>query len=511
MRDPHAGVSVFSDYDGPLRAAADYVVIGSGPGGAVVAKELAERGGDVVLVEEGPPFGQRDFVPEPGASMRRTLRESGMRVARGRAFLPTMQAIGLGGGSLVNSAICVRPPAWVFEKWRQHHGDAPTRDELDPHFDRVEDFLGIAPTEEAVLGERNRLFRQGCDALGIPSEPCPRNVRRCRGSGECLTGCRAGAKQSTDVSYVPAAIARGARVFTSVRAERIRMQGARAVGVGGHVVAPFTGAVGPEVELEARKAVVLAAGCVATPIIMARSDGASGPSGQVGRNLQFHPGAALMGIWDHEVRPWEGATQGYQSLAFLEQGYKLEVLWAPPAILATRFPGFGHEFKDQLGRLAHMAPFDVIAAADRSSGTVRPKLGSWDPDLRYELDPEDEAIVHAGLVKLAEIMWAAGAREIITGMHGLPEVITRDQHRLLVDCVLKAENVMISCNHVFGTTRMGRDPRRSVVDAHGRCHHTDNLWIADTGIIPMSPAVNPMLVLMALADRIAGDVADAHG
>ena len=70
----------------------------------MVAKELAEAGRDVILLEEGPPFGKRDFKPEAGEAMQRMLREGGSRVAQGNLFSPTMQAIALGGGSVVNTA-----------------------------------------------------------------------------------------------------------------------------------------------------------------------------------------------------------------------------------------------------------------------------------------------------------------------------------------------------------------------------------------------------------------------
>src|SRR5581483_1800479 len=98
---------------------------------------------------------------------------------------------------------------------------------LAAHYDRVEAFLDVAPTPMEVQGERNLRFKAGCDALGISCEPTRRNVRGCRGSAECFNGCRNGAKRSTDVSYVPAAIRAGARVYTSVRAEHLVMQGKR--------------------------------------------------------------------------------------------------------------------------------------------------------------------------------------------------------------------------------------------------------------------------------------------
>ena len=225
------GLRVFAQYDGDFEEEADVVVIGSGPCGSVVAHSLAAAGKSVVLLEEGPPFTPKDFEFEGSLSMARTMREGGLRRTAG-TILPTMQAIALGGGSLVNSAICVRPPDFVFDAWSELFDlEDTTRKSLDPHFDAVAEFLGIAATPENVLGRRNLLMKEGCDALGYSSEPIARNVRGCRGSGECFTGCRARAKQSMDISYIPAALRLGAKVLTSLQVQNVLSEGRRAVGV----------------------------------------------------------------------------------------------------------------------------------------------------------------------------------------------------------------------------------------------------------------------------------------
>ena len=289
-------LKVFAQYDSDFEIEADAVVVGSGPCGAVVAHSLAEAGRSVVLLEEGPPFTPQDFEFEGSLSMARTLREGGLRSTRG-TVLPTMQAIALGGGSLVNSAICVRPPAFVFEEWSNRFDlEQTSRASLDPHFDAVADFLGIAPTPENVQGRRNLLMKEGCDALGYSSEPISRNVRGCRGSGECFTGCRSRAKQSMDISYIPEAMRLGAQVLTSVQVQGVLTDGRRAVGVEGQVVEPFTGVCSHRFKIKA-KTVVLAAGCMATPVLLQRSDDLANRSGQVGNNLQFHPGVAIAGIF----------------------------------------------------------------------------------------------------------------------------------------------------------------------------------------------------------------------
>ncbi|MGH0036702.1 MAG: GMC family oxidoreductase N-terminal domain-containing protein [Myxococcota bacterium] len=508
--EPASGeVRVFAQYERDFREEADVVVVGSGPTGAIVCYELARRGARVILLEEGPPFTPADFDLDGSRSMARTMREGGLRTTFG-TVMPTMQAICLGGGSLVNSAICPRPPAFVFDGWsREYELSRTSRESLDPHFDRVAELIGIAPTPENVLGRRNTLFRDGCKELGYSSEPMPRNVVGCRGSGECFTGCRTRAKQSMDVSLIPAAIALGARVLTSVQVQEVVADGLRVQGVRGQVVEPITGRRSHRFRVDARF-VVLAAGCMATPVLLQKSGGLANGSGQVGRNLQFHPGVAVAGVFPDPVEPQFGATQGYQSLEFLDQGFKLETLWAPPAVIAVRSPGFGHELQERFAELPRMAVWDAIGSTHRSLGSVRARRGSsLDPILTWQLDPADLEILKKALVVLSEIFFAAGAQKVVPGvqrqaheMHSLAET------QRLLGPEVKHHDLVFGGNHAFCTTRMHGDPKRGVVDELGRCHDLDNLYIADTGIFPRCSSVNPMFTGMALAHRQAEALAD---
>jgi choline dehydrogenase-like flavoprotein len=506
MSDPRSwpgSVRVFADYERDFTEQADVVVVGSGPCGAVAAYELAAAGRSVVLLEEGPPFTPADYELDGSLSMARTMREGGLRFTLGTT-LPTMQAIALGGGSLVNSAICNRCPEFRLQEWAEHAELARTgRRDLEPHYDAIAEFLGIAPTPDAVQGARNLLFRDGCKALGYSSEPCPRNVVACRGSGECFTGCRARAKRSMDISYVPAAIERGARVLTSVRVERIEASGRRATAVSGRVVAPFTGAAGARFRVEA-KAVVLAAGVLATPILLQRSGNLANSSGQVGEHLQFHPGTSVLGVFPDPVDPVFGATQGYQSLHFLREGYKLETLWAPPGVLAVRMPGLGLAFKQALLDMRYATVFDAIASCHRSQGRVRERGRSQQPAMRWRFHPDDAAILGRAIWNMAEIFFAAGARKIMPGVVGLPdEMHSLAEAEVLRRHVLRPSEIVTASTHVFGTTRMHGDPRRGVVDEDCKAHDLDNLYVVDTGVFPLSPAVNPMFTGMAIARRAA--------
>ncbi|SVC58897.1 uncharacterized protein METZ01_LOCUS311751, partial [marine metagenome] len=255
--------------------------------------------------------------------------------------------------------------------------------------------------------------------------------------------------------------------------------------------------------------VVLAAGCMATPVLLQHSGNLANRSGEVGRNLQFHPGVAVAGVFPELVNPQFGATQGYQSVAFLEEGFKLETLWAPAPVLAVRTPGSGRELQDRFAEMSRLAVWDAIITADQSVGTVKARPRSMDPDLRWNLHPDDVETMTRALWILAEIFFAAGAEKIMTGVRGIAEEMFSLEDAEPLRTEKFSPNAMaIGGNHVFCTTRMHGDPARGVVDELGRCHDLDNLYIADTGIFPQCTSVNPMFTGMALAHRQAAHLLD---
>ena len=310
-----------------------------------------------------------------------------------------------------------------------------------------------------------------------------------------------------DISYVTAALRGGARVLTSLRVERVCADGRRVTGVEGRVVEPFSGRASHRFRVNA-KIVVLAAGCMATPVLLLKSGNLANSSRQVGENLRFHPGVAVAGAFPDEVNPGFGATQGYQSLQFLSDGFKLETLWAPPAILAVRMPGSGLALKERLGGIRHSAIWDAIASCNRSVGRVRPRFRGIDPKLTWRLHPDDIPILAKALYTLIEIFFAAGARSVLPGVHGIPEEMNcLAEAEVLHTTTLRHSAFVLGGNHAFCTTRMHGDPAHGVVDELGRCHEIDNLYVADTGVFPECPSVNPMWTAMALAHRTAGAIA----
>lgn len=457
-----------------------------------------------MVVEAGPIIRATEYRREVGHTMTRYFWDGGMRMARGNAFMPTVQARCLGGGSVFNSAICLRAPQFALQSWERDHGiPGLGSGALDRHYEAIERFQRVRTTRPEVQGARNELFAEACAAMGYKGLPTPRNEEDCQGSAECLTGCPTRAKQSMDVRGLPEILEADGRLYTSVTIDRLLRHGSRVRGAEGWVLDPITR--DRTVRFRCTAAVtVLAAGAIHSPVILQRSGFDRDP---IGSNLRFHPGTSIAGVFDDDVNPWSGATQGMHCLDFMERGIKLETLWADPALLSFRFPGFGAELKGMFEQYRKMAMWCLWVSGEDSAGRVRALPGGR-PDVAYSVQPGDVARMKVGMALLTEMFFAVGARSVVLGTHGLDPVY---HDRRAVDALRAAEispgSMLMASNHVFGSMAMGADLQRHAVDPSGAAYEIDDLYIADTGILPATPAANPMLTLMALADRIGETMA----
>ena len=138
-------------------------------------------------------------------------------------------------------------------------------------------------------------------------------------------------------------------------------------------------------------------------------------------------------------------------------------------------------------------------------------LTSLDPSLVWRLRHEEVPILARALYVLAELFFAAGAHTVIAGVGGIPEELrSLDEAQILREKEFHPTDFVTGGNHAFCTTRMHGNPTEGVVDEFGRCHDMGNLYIADTGVFPQCPSVNPMWTGMALAHRTASVIAACH-
>jgi len=492
--------------DADVDLQAEVVVVGSGAGGAAVAKELAELGCAVVVLEEGAYFGRDQFTGRAVHMMERMYRNRGATYAVGNTFIPIPIGRTVGGTTTINSGTCLRAPEATLARWRAESGiDTLTLDELGPHYARVEKILQVAPSSAAALGVPGRVIARGCEALGWSNHPLPRNAPACDGQGLCCFGCPSGAKRSTDVSYIPLALQRGAQLFTGAVVEHVMLRGETAVGVSGH----FTGRDGLKhtFRVEA-KAVVLACGALHTPTLLLRQ-GLANASDQLGQNLSIHPASAAVGIFDEAIGGLRAVPQGWCVDQFHGDGILFEGASSPLPIVAASHTGYGAAFVRAMEAFDRSLMFGFLIR-DSSRGRVRLGPGG-DPLVTYVVNEADRSQLQRATGLLWQLLFAAGAREIHTGVHGWQIVTRPEQVAAFAQARVAVRHFELSAYHPLGTCRMGSDPRRSVVSATHETHDVHNLWICDGSALPGALGVNPQMTILALATRAAPHIARRLG
>ncbi len=236
----------------------DFAIVGTGPGGATLARELARAGRRVLLLERGRDWrGSRLYGTYPGALLYAdrgglVFTREGMNIIR-----PLM----VGGATSMYCACASPPRPW----WRERYGI-----DLDAHAEAAARELGVAPLADELRGFASTRIAEAGAALGMDWAPQDKFMRPGRAhpfdcGAHCMLGCRCGAKWSA-AEYVDDAVAAGAELWTRARVDRVLVEGGQVRGLHGRRGAP--GGVAFEVEAET---VIVAAGGIGSAVLMRAS------------------------------------------------------------------------------------------------------------------------------------------------------------------------------------------------------------------------------------------------
>jgi choline dehydrogenase-like flavoprotein len=464
----------------------EILVIGSGPGGAVTACQLAEAGRDVILVEEGEYLPLDSCQAFTLAEMTQKYRNGGITAALGKPKIAYVEGRCVGGGSEVNSALYHRTPASVLEKWAREFGVVATGEaDLLPHFEANERELSVGKTPGPAAAVSRKL-QEGADKLKWRCLEVPRWFTFDGGKDD--QGVPTGIRKSMTRSMIPRALDAGCRLISQTKARRIRRAGEKWALIA-------SDSSGTNVEIEA-ESVFVSCGAIHTPALLQRS----GFSGPVGRTLQLHPTAKIIAEFPTTVGsiiPGVGVHQVKQFAPEFSFGCSISSLpYLALAMLDHRYPPVElHQ------RWLKMASYYTMITAG-GGGSVRSLPGFDDPLVRYALSDSDMSLLATALERLGELLFAAGAVALYPSIEGGPAIRSPDELRWIPQ-ILSRRLANLMTIHLFSSCPMGENRSRCVADSFGKVHRADHLYIADASLLCTAPTVNPQGSIMAVARRNA--------
>lgn len=494
------------DHIGPLTLDADAVVVGTGAGGAVVARELARAGLSVVALEEGGYHTPADFNQREDEMLPLLFQEGGGRSTSDLA-IRVLQGRGVGGSTVHNTNLCKRIPDQILEQWTHAYrvsNVAPA--DLRPRFEQIERELSVSDMPKSLVSRNNDVLERGVARLGWKGGPLKHNRRGCQGSGFCELGCVYDAKENALKIMIPDALSHGATVIADARATRVLHQAGRVNGVEG-VLTSKDGRPKGEFRIRA-KVVVLAASAVGSAYLALRSD-LPNPHRITGSGLRMHPGGIVAGIFDEEIAAHRGIPQSYECTELLSFEEKSEKrTWIVPAFAhpigtAAIMPGFGAAHMTRMRDYTNIAVLTAMLH-DETSGFVVPE--DRGPQLHYRMIEADRSALARGLVASAKLLFAAGAKRVVIPAIRPVELNSEKELNSLDTSFVAPHSVPLSAVHPMGTMRMGDDPKTSAVSSQGEHHQMRGLFVCDGSLFPTSIGGPPQIAIYSLALHLSPHV-----
>ena len=426
-----------------IKMEADAVVVGTGPGGASVGRELTKAGKRVVFVDRGPQpkrIGNQISLAKYMERAGFVYSEEGLNVVR---------ALATGGSTLVYTGTATRPPDWLKEKYGV---------DIEYEVNEAEEELKITTLPDELLGSAGLRLMSSANELGYDWEPFKKFIdpEKCKPDcSDCILGCKLGAKWTAG-DYIAEAVEQGAILLKRVRVREVITDNGNAIGVRG-----LNSSQTP-VEVRA-KWVIIASGGMGTPVILQRSG-----IPEAGQGFFCDPLRMIYGVPRDKGKGTATAPQmSVGTFEHLEEGFLLSPLIEPTLMFAMsvglRNPSFLPKMRNYNSVLGIM-----VKIRDDMGGRV-----SLDGSFSKPLSYDDRLKLDKG---------------------------TRIAERILEKAGCNSTDIFYSVDraaHPGGTARIGH-----VVDENLKTK-IENLYVCDTSVIPEPWGLPPVLTCIGLGKRLA--------
>ena len=425
----------------------DVIVVGSGPGGATVARELARAGKKVLLLERGQDHRPRSYYGTYLGALLYTDRGSLLFTEEGLNIVRPMM---VGGATSMYCGCAAPPPAWLKAKYGV---------DIETEVSETIEELEIEPLPSELRGEASTHIAQAARALGYDWEPQLKFMKPARAEkfdcgAKCMLGCRCHAKWSA-AEYVDQAVAAGCDLRTGARVDRVLVDDGHIAGVEGQL--------NGELFTAHASTVVLSAGGIGTPRILQASNGPGFQ--QAGQGMTMDITVMVYGtIHGKGIGEEPPMTWSWENM---DEGYMLSTLMDPwllyPLINSLKGPKYAltwPRWKNTLGVMIKLK--DDISGGVFSNGKISKPMTDHD---RTRMRAAEEVC--------RRILKEAGAR---------PETIFTTPLR---------------GTHPSGTVRIG-----TMVDQNLQTE-VQGLYVCDASVFPEALARPTVLTITGLSKRLA--------
>jgi choline dehydrogenase-like flavoprotein len=491
-------------------------IIGSGCGGATLARELQSAGIDTIILEKGGHYPTSSFDNWELNMAAKVSAERNLQMDQ-QYQANLVSGNNVGGASVHYWADSYRTPTDRLELWENNFGiKHHTLADLSPYWDILETRLSVHEPKKEYYNAMNLKMKSGAKTLSWSGHPVPQARKNCQKSGHCMQGCAFGAKQSQLVTHIEDFMNLGGRVYADLEADLFQIKDSSTEksiqSLKGLVIDREKGRMsGKSIEVFADTFIVAAGGFHSSAFLLKQGWKKDLPV--LGEFFGMNASPMVHAIFDENMFTYrnipaafgidEFRTARFDSKnQYVEGGYMLMANQLQPGTFASMIPFVGEKH------------YEWMRSFNQVGGTI-----GWIDDLTGELGnikiedknrvvtPPDGPNTRKQMLDLIKkqitFNFKVGAKKVLVPTVTGIELNSLDELPKLDNFKLTPHSLLMAAPHPFGGCRMGKDSKTSVVDYRHKVHGFKNLYISDSSVFPTGPSVDPSFTIMAFSMRLS--------
>ena len=465
----------------------DVAIVGSGPGGSVIAHEATKRGLSTLLIERGPLCTASDMHRHELRMIPRLYKDGGLFLSAEMDMF-ILQGSCVGGSSVLANMVMMRPPRAAIANWTALGADLDFA-RLEAHFSDIERELCVQLPAASNVSRSSALFKAAAERLGMQPRYMEKALGACDGCGYCNVACTLDTKQSALTTYVEWARRAGARVIAQAEVVSIRHRRGRA-----RELELAVGRAREPMRVQAKQ-IVISAGAIGSSALLLKS----GIRHNVGTRLSFNAGAMVVGEYPFDVDGWDGDQM---TVCLAGDGYIIEATHNPPMSMALTTPGWFGEHSALMRRGRRLGFVGALVATEAVGRVVHSRFFGHE-EVHFRLPEANLVTLQRGIAQISDVLFEAGAERVLLPNHRLTALHHESERSSIAALVRNTRDFAFGSAHPQGGNPLSDDPTIGAIDRDFAVHGFDNLFVCDASVFPSCIGVNPIHTILAVAKHAA--------